>query len=53
MAHGLDVVAEGVETEAQRSALADLGCRHAQGFYFARPGPLPDRAPVDVPPPAR
>lgn len=36
---GLDVVAEGVETEAQRDALVALGCRYGQGFLFARPTP--------------
>ena len=30
-------VAEGVELVAQRDALLALGCRYAQGFYFARP----------------
>ncbi|GAA3909838.1 hypothetical protein GCM10022228_20810 [Halomonas cibimaris] len=41
MAEGmaLDVVAEGVETEAQRQFLVDAGCRSVQGFYFARPLP--------------
>jgi diguanylate cyclase (GGDEF)-like protein/PAS domain S-box-containing protein len=39
---GLEVVAEGVETEQQRSALVSLGCRRAQGFLFARPAPLAD-----------
>ena len=34
---GLDVVAEGVETAAQLACLRELGCRHAQGFYFSRP----------------
>jgi diguanylate cyclase (GGDEF)-like protein len=36
---GLDVVAEGVETERTWQQLADLGCDQAQGFYFARPMP--------------
>ena len=34
----LDVIAEGVETEAQRDALLHLGCHHFQGFLFGRPG---------------
>jgi diguanylate cyclase (GGDEF)-like protein/PAS domain S-box-containing protein len=33
----LEVVAEGVETEAQRAALARLGCGFAQGYLFSRP----------------
>jgi len=31
------VVAEGVETAEQARRLAQLGCRLAQGFYFASP----------------
>ena len=32
---GMDVVAEGVETEGQRALLAELGCPLAQGFLFS------------------
>jgi EAL domain-containing protein (putative c-di-GMP-specific phosphodiesterase class I) len=39
---GLDVVAEGVETEQTWQQLADLGCDQAQGFFFARPMPAAD-----------
>ena len=35
----LKVVAEGVETEAQRQALLATGCPFAQGFLFGRPEP--------------
>jgi diguanylate cyclase (GGDEF)-like protein len=34
---GLQVVAEGVETESQVSILQQSRCKYAQGFYFARP----------------
>jgi diguanylate cyclase (GGDEF)-like protein/PAS domain S-box-containing protein len=39
LAHNLDlvVVAEGVETEAQRDFLVDAGCRLGQGYLFSRP----------------
>jgi diguanylate cyclase (GGDEF)-like protein len=36
---GLDVVAEGVETEAQAQALARRGCEAMQGFLYSRPVP--------------
>ncbi len=35
---GQEVVAEGVETKEQLGELKALGCRLAQGYYFARPG---------------
>jgi len=37
---GLDVIAEGVETAAQRDLLYRLGCRHYQGYLFGRPMPV-------------
>ena len=33
----LSVIAEGVETQAQRDMLAALGCRNYQGYFFGRP----------------
>lgn len=35
----LEVIAEGVETEEQKAALADLGCRQYQGYLLGRPAP--------------
>ena len=35
----LNVVAEGIETAAQRDFLYGLGCRNMQGFWFSRPVP--------------
>ena len=34
---GMAVVAEGVETEAQRAFLRQFGCEQGQGFLFAEP----------------
>ncbi len=42
MAHGLglDVIAEGVETEEQFAILTEIGCDHFQGHYFGKAVPL-------------
>ena len=39
MAHklGMKVIAEGVETEAQRQLLLQVGCDYGQGYLFSRP----------------
>lgn len=39
LAHSLGwtVVAEGIETDAQRNLLRDLGCDLAQGYFFSKP----------------
>ncbi|RQO42974.1 bifunctional diguanylate cyclase/phosphodiesterase [Variovorax sp. KBW07] len=39
---GLNVVAEGVENEAQRDILLAMGCDELQGFLFSRPLPPSD-----------
>jgi diguanylate cyclase len=36
----IDVVAEGVETVAQRDLLRKMGCRYAQGFYYSPAVPV-------------
>jgi EAL domain-containing protein (putative c-di-GMP-specific phosphodiesterase class I) len=37
---GMEVVAEGIETEEQLACLTELGAELGQGFLFARPGAL-------------
>ena len=37
---GLTVIAEGVETKAQRDFLAIHGCNHFQGYFFSKPIPI-------------
>lgn len=41
----LDTVAEGVETAGEHSMLAQLGCKHVQGYAFGRPMPFGDTLP--------
>jgi diguanylate cyclase len=42
---GLSVIAEGVETEAQRAALEAAGCTRFQGYLFGRPVPVGELLP--------
>ena len=44
---GLDVVAEGIETEGQLRYLSQLGCSYGQGYYFARPASADDLTMLD------
>ena len=37
---GLAVIAEGVESEAQKNRLTSIGCQCYQGYYFGHPLPL-------------
>lgn len=37
---GLDVIAEGVETEEQLQQLKSMGCRFIQGYYINKPAPF-------------
>ncbi|HEU0225231.1 MAG TPA: EAL domain-containing protein [Steroidobacteraceae bacterium] len=37
---GLEVVAEGIESEQQQLRLVELGCVAGQGYHYARPGML-------------
>jgi diguanylate cyclase (GGDEF)-like protein/PAS domain S-box-containing protein len=39
---GADMIAEGVETEAEAATLVDLGYSMAQGYLFGRPMPVED-----------
>ncbi len=36
---GMEVIAEGIETDAQYCTLVELGCEYGQGYLFGRPQP--------------
>ncbi len=38
----MDIVAEGIETEEQMSAMKEMGVEYIQGFYYSRPLPEED-----------
>ena len=40
---GIDLIAEGIETEAQLELLREVGARFGQGFHLGRPVPLEDQ----------
>jgi diguanylate cyclase (GGDEF)-like protein len=48
---GLEVIAEGIETPAQRQQLIELGCVYGQGFLFAQPRPAAEFARATLPRP--
>jgi EAL domain-containing protein (putative c-di-GMP-specific phosphodiesterase class I) len=37
---GIEVVAEGIETDEELDALTEIGVRVGQGFHFGLPAPL-------------
>ncbi len=50
---GLNVIAEGIETPEQASALVGFGCREAQGYLFGKPMAEADFAACHAPPALR
>ena len=43
---GSTLIAEGIETEAERASLASLGVEFGQGYLLGRPAPAADRGPA-------
>lgn len=42
----MELVAEGIETEAQWKFLRDLGCHYAQGYLLSKPLPFDEITPL-------
>jgi EAL domain-containing protein (putative c-di-GMP-specific phosphodiesterase class I) len=49
---GASLVAEGIETEDELTALCEVGISHGQGFYLGRPAAQPRNESVPAPRPA-
>ncbi|MDE2156177.1 MAG: EAL domain-containing protein [Xanthomonadaceae bacterium] len=45
---GIQVIAEGIETPAQREALLGMGCEFGQGYLLGRPAPIRHRLQADT-----
>lgn len=45
---GIEVTAEGVETEEQLNLLRMMNCKYVQGYYFGQPKPAQDLALTDA-----
>jgi diguanylate cyclase (GGDEF)-like protein len=43
---GVEALAEGIETDAQRATLLAMGCRYGQRYLLGRPAPLGDAPPA-------
>ena len=46
---GIEVIAEGIETEDQRAQLTELGCRYGPGHWFSKPVPAALAVPLAAP----
>lgn len=45
---GIHTIGEGVESEAQRAVLRELGCTYGQGYLFGHPGEALQQSPLRV-----